>query len=78
MSGNSKEVNSNAKKRRKLPEDSTESLIALVQSTSKDEDQYFHFGMNVAAKLRSLPPQKAAKAQMEISNMLYAIEYLED
>lgn len=46
-------------------------ISALVNTTREDDDEFYHFGMNVAAQLRILPLNVALQMQAEIQNSLF-------
>lgn len=66
-----------SRKRKVSNEDETSKIIDLLRNSGKDEDEFFHFGMNLAEKLRKMEPQKAAMAQMKITSLVYELEFLE-
>ncbi|CAL8140017.1 unnamed protein product [Orchesella dallaii] len=55
--------------------DATHQILQMLKDTGKDEDEAFHFGMNIAGRLRSLSPRSSRKAQMKIQALLYNIEF---
>lgn len=66
-----------AKRKRKAENENSmsEKIFQLLKDGGKDEDEEFHFCMNVAERLRKLSPRSNRKAQMKIQALLFEIEF---
>lgn len=63
------------KRRRPSTPDFEKKIVDILEAQANDEDEFYHFGISVAKTLKSLPPQKAALAKVEISTLLYNIQF---
>lgn len=53
-------------------------LLEYLKSSGKDEDEFFHFGMSVAEKLRKWSRKKASRKQRKIALILYNSDSSDD
>lgn len=48
-------------------------ILKILEEPEEVKDQFYHFGMTVCNKLRSMPPEMSEFAMMRVTSVLYEI-----